>query len=302
MIAGPSRARRLFDGWSANLFQMMLGVTQQIALVPVFLHFWSSEMLAAWLVLYAAGNLPLIADAGLQFRAINRYLSFRSIADCDGRTASFYAAMLRIYLGLLGATAILLLIGTLLFRPSSVLGFENVPYFDIAFVVATAGALAALPSNAVSALYRARGLYGRAVRVQNWAMAASQLGQLVAIVTTGSLVAVAVAYVTPTLLATVWLLAIDAPRRFPFLRKLRARHSWRWTIGQFARAAPFAVAGVTELALVNLPVLMVSALVADRTAVAQWGLSRIAAGLLRMLCMQAMLPLAAELGEDHALG
>src|SRR2546429_5250156 len=114
------------------------------------------------------------------------------------------------------------------------------------------------------------------------------------VVTTGSLVAVAVAYVAPTLLATVWLLAIDAPRRFPFLRKLRARHSWRWTIGQFARAAPFAVAGVTELALVNLPVLMVSALVADRTAVAQWGLSRIAAGGLRTLCMQAELPLAAR--------
>ena len=99
-MPSPSRARRLFSGWSASLFQMVLGVTQQVALIPVFLHFWSGEILAAWLVIYAVGNLVLIADSGLQFRAINRFLAFKSSADCDGRTAGFYAAMLRIYLGL----------------------------------------------------------------------------------------------------------------------------------------------------------------------------------------------------------
>ena len=91
----PSRARRLFAGWSANFVQMILGLTQQVALVPVFLHFWSSDVLAAWLVIYAVGNLVLIADSGLQFRAINRFLGFKSSVDCDGRTAHFYAAMLR---------------------------------------------------------------------------------------------------------------------------------------------------------------------------------------------------------------
>src|SRR5438270_10630881 len=100
MVPGPGRARRLFAGWSANLFQMILGITQQVALVPVFLHYWTSDVLAGWLVIYAAGNLVLIADSGLQFRAINRFLAFKSGADGDGRTASFYAAMLRIYFGL----------------------------------------------------------------------------------------------------------------------------------------------------------------------------------------------------------
>jgi O-antigen/teichoic acid export membrane protein len=83
---------------------------------------------------------------------------------------------------------------------------------------------------------------------------------------------------------------------------MRVRHSWRWIIGQFRKAAPFAVAGATELALVNLPVLLVSAFVSDRVAVAQWGLTRIAAGLLRTLCVQTTLPLAAELGHDYAVG
>src|ERR1700710_2745458 len=108
-ILGLSRARRLLEGWSANLFQMVLGITQQIALVPVFLHFWSSDVLAAWLAIYSAGNLILIADAGLQFRAINRFLAFKSSADCDGRTARFYAAMLRIYCGLAGLLVVALL-------------------------------------------------------------------------------------------------------------------------------------------------------------------------------------------------
>ena len=82
---------------------MVLGMTQQVALVPVFLHFWSGETLAAWLVVYSVGYLILIADSGLQFRAINRFLAFKSSVDCDGRTARFYAAMLRIYYGLAAA-------------------------------------------------------------------------------------------------------------------------------------------------------------------------------------------------------
>lgn len=298
----PSRARRLFAGWSANLFQMILGVTQQVALVPVFLHFWTSEILAAWLVIYAFGNLILIADAGLQSRAINRFLAFKSSVDCDGRTARFYAAMLRVYWGLAGFLVVLLLVGTQLISPAAVLGFRSVPSFDLAFIAMTAGMLLILPSGLASGLYRARGLYGRAVRVQNWSMLAAQLGQLVAIVATGSLLAVVIVYVAMQVLTTIYLLAIDAPGLFPFLRGVRARQSWRWIVGQFRRAAPFGVAGATELALLNLPVLLVSALVSDRVAVAQWGLTRVVAGLLRALCVQTTLPLAAELGHDYAVG
>ena len=125
-------------------------------------------MLAAWLVIYAVGNLVLIADSGLQFRAINRFLAFKSSVDCDGRTARFYAAMLRIYLGLAGSLVVLLLVGTQLLSPSAVLGFQAISNFDTAFVVMTAGMLLTLPSGLVSGLYRARGLYGRAVRLQNW--------------------------------------------------------------------------------------------------------------------------------------
>ena len=301
-VSGPSRARRLLAGWSANLFQTILGVTQQVALVPVFLHFWSSNVLAAWLVIYAVGNLALIADSGLQFRAINRFLAFRSSVDCDGRTARFYAAMLRVYQGLAGLLLVLLLAGTQLVSPSAVLGFSAISNFDMAFVVMTAGMLLTLPSGLVSGLYRARGLYGRAVGLQSWGLLAGQLGQLVAIIATGSLLAVTIAYVSTQVLTAVYFLAINAPRLFPFLRGVRASHSWLWMIGQFGKAAPFAVAGATELVLLNLPVLLVSVFVTDRVAVAQWGLTRVVAGLLRALCIQTTLPLAAELGHDHAVG
>lgn len=301
-LPAQGRAGRLFSGWSANLAQMVLGITQQVALVPVFLHYWSSDTLAAWFVLYAVGNLAFMADAGLQFRAINRFLGLKSCADGDGRTAQFYAAMLRTYFGLVAALTVPLLIGASLLAPSTVFGFAAVPHFDAAFIVMAAGMLWTLPSNLVAALYRARGLYGRAAKLQNIAVLAGQFGQLIAIVATGSLLAVTVAFAAAQLLAAVWLLAIDAPRLFPNLRAASPRHSWRWAFGQFRKAAPFAVAGATDLALLNLPVLLVSALVPDRIAVAQWGLTRVVAGLLRVLCVQTTLPLAAELGHDHAAG
>ena len=298
----PSRARRLFAGWSANLFQMILGITQQVGLVPIFLHYWTGDVLAAWLVLYAAGNLTVIADSGLQFRAINRFLSFKSTVDCDGRTAQYYAQMLWIYRGLAGLLVVLALVGALLFSASSVLGFRSIPDFNAAFLVMTAGMLLTLPSGLVSALYRAHGLYGRAVKVQNWGTLLAQLAQLAAIAATGNLLAVAIAYVALQLLTTIYVLEIDAPRLFPFLRGLRVGRSSRWNIGQFRRAAPFAVASATDLVLLNLPVLLISALVSDRMVVAQWGLTRVVAGLLRALCFHTTLPLAAELGHDYAVG
>ena len=302
VASGPGRARRLYAGWSANLLQTILGITQQVALIPVFLHFWSGEVLAAWLVVYAVGNLVLIADCGLQVRTINRFLGFKSSVGCDGRTATFYASMQRIYRGLAGLLVVLLLVGTQFVSPSAVLGFQAVSNFDAAFVVMTAGMLLTLASGPVSGLYRARGLYGRAVRLQNWGLLVGQLGQLIAITATGSLLAVAIAYAATQLFASIYLLAIDAPRQFPFLRRAPNRHTWRWIGGQFRMAAPFAVAGATELALLNLPVLLVSALVSDRIAVAQWGLTRVVAGLLRLLCVQTSLPLVAELGHDYAVG
>ena len=297
-----SRARRLFSGWSANLLQMMLGVTQQVALVPVFLHFWSSDILAAWLVVNAVGNLVPIADCGLQFRAINRFLAFKSSVDCDGRTGRLFAAMLKIYLGLAGFLVALVLAGAWLLSPSVAFGFQAVSDFDAAFLVMTLGLLLTLPSNLVSGLYRARGRYGRAVNVQNIGMLIGQLVQLMAVIATGSLLAVVVAYAATQLAVSVYLLVADAPRLFPFLRGVRVKPSMRWVIGQFQHAAPFAVASAAELALLNMPVLLVSALVPDRVAVAQWGLTRVVAGLLRALCIQTTLPLAAELGHDYAVG
>jgi O-antigen/teichoic acid export membrane protein len=281
---------------------MVLGITQQVALIPVFLHYWTGDTLAAWLAIYAIGNLVFIADAGLQFRAINRFLQFKSGTHRDCRTARFYAAMLRIYLGLVAALTLPLLVGVALLAPSTVFGFAAVRQFDAAFVVMAAGMLWTLPSSLVAALYRACGLYGRAAKVQNVAVLIGQIGQLVAIVATGSLLAVTLAYVVPQVIAATWLLIIDAPRLFPNLRGARAGASWRWILGQFRRAVPFAVAGATDLALLNLPVLLVSAFVSDRVAVAQWGLTRVVAGLVRVLCTQTTLPLAAELGHDHAVG
>ena len=57
-----------------------------------------------------------------------------------------------------------------------------------------------------------------------------------------------------------------------------------------------------EVGLTYISVLLIGIFVSDRIAIAQWGLTRTIANLLRGLCFQMTLPLAAELGHDHAIG
>ena len=147
--AAGGRLRRLIHGWSDNLVQMLLGLTQQLLLIPAFLHFWSGETLAAWLAIYAAGSLVVVADAGLQLRAINRFLGFKSCADCDGRSASYYARMLRIYFAVVAVLGVLVLLGALVAPPSAVLGFHATATFDSALLVTTLGMLMTLTSSLV---------------------------------------------------------------------------------------------------------------------------------------------------------
>jgi O-antigen/teichoic acid export membrane protein len=156
--------------------------------------------------------------------------------------------------------------------------------------------------NLASSLYRARGHYGRVVGVQAWGTAFGQLGQVIGVIATGSLLVVVVAYVAGQLATTAFVLLADARRQFPFIGGSRPRISMRWTVGQFAGAFPFAVMNFAEVGLTYVSVLLIGAFVSDRIAIAQWGLTRTIANLLRGLCTQMTLPLAAELGHDHAIG
>ena len=297
-----SRARRIFGGWSANVMSVLLALTQQIVLIPLFLRYWAGETLSAWLTIFAAGSLVLAADAGLPTWSVNRVLSFKSRTDCDRRTRRYYGAVFQLFVWFTALLAMLLLTGFGLFAPSSMLGFSAEPDFDLAFALMTLGVVLTLPVNLAGALYRARGLYGRIVRVQAWGTALGQLGQIAGIVLTGSLLVVVVAYVTGQIATSVYIQFVDVRRQFPFIRNPRQRISWRWTVGQFVGAFPFAVMNLAEIGLSYISVLLIGVFVSDRIAVAQWALTRTIVGLLRGLCFQMTLPLAAELGHDHAIG
>ncbi|MEY9878690.1 hypothetical protein [Bradyrhizobium sp. USDA 329] len=126
------RLHRLIHGWSASLVQILLGLTQQLLLIPAFLHFWTVDVLAAWLAIYSASSLLVVADAGLQARALNRFLAFKSSVDCDGRTSSYFADMLQIYVRVVLASGAFLFLSIEFFPPSPVLGFQATPNFDAA--------------------------------------------------------------------------------------------------------------------------------------------------------------------------
>lgn len=297
-----SRARRIFGGWSANGAQLLLALTQQIVLIPLFLKYWTSDALSAWLTVFAAGNLVLAADAGLHGWTLNRFLAFKSCHDGDRRSSRYYGAALRLFVWFAALLAVLLVVAFALVSPAAVLGFSGQPGFDPAFELMTLGMIVTLPMNLASALYRARGLYGRIVRVQLWGTAAGQLGQIVGVMATGSLLSVVIAYVAGQLVTLIYILFVDVRRQFPFIEGVRQRISWRWTAAQFAGAAPFGIMNFAEVGLSYLSVLMIGLMVSDRIAIAQWGLTRTIAGLLRGIGVQMTLPLAAELGHDHAVG
>lgn len=301
-LFASSRARRIFGGWSANVVQLLLALTQQIVLIPLFLKFWTSDTLSAWLTIFAAGNLILAADAGLHAWALNRFLSFKSRTDCDRRTGRYYGAVFQLFVWFTALFAILLLATFALIAPSKVLGFSAEPGFDLALAVMTLGVVFTLPMNLASSLYRARGLYGRIVGVQAWGTAIGQLGQIIGVVVTGSLLVVVLAYTAGQLATMIFILFADVRRQFPFIRKFRQRISWRWTVQQFVGAFPFAVMNFAEAGLSYISVLLIGVFVSDRIAIAQWGLTRTIATMLRGLGFQMTLPLAAELGHDHAVG
>ena len=301
-LLSSSRARRIFGGWSANGVQLLLALTQQIVLIPLFLKYWSSDTLSAWLTIFAAGSLVLAADAGLHAWSLNRFLAFKSRNDCDRRTNRYYGAVFQLFVCFTIVLAVALLAICALFAPSRVLGFAAEQHFDIAFVIMMLGSVFTLPSNLPSALYRARGLYGRIARLQAVGIAIGQIGQVAGLVATGSLLIVVVAFIAGPIAVTIFVLFVDTPRQFPFIRRFRGRISWRWTIGQFLGAFPFSVMNLAEVGLAYLSVLLIGIFVSDRIAIAQWGLTRTIANLVRGVCFQMTLPLAAELGHDHAIG
>ena len=106
----------------------------------------------------AAGNLVLIVVAGLQFRAINRFLAFKSSVDSDRRTGQFYAELRRIYLGLAGTLAVVTLILIHVLPPLRCSAFARLAQFDLAFGAMIVGRLLTLPVDIAAALYRAPGL------------------------------------------------------------------------------------------------------------------------------------------------
>src|SRR5664279_5708151 len=218
-----SRARRILGGWSSNIMQVLLALTQQVVLIPLFLKYWTGDTLSAWLTIFAAGSLVLAADGGLHAWSLNRFLSFKARDDCDRRTSRYYGAVFQLFVWFTGlfAGALLAIFG--LIAPSSVFGFSAEPNFDSAFAIMTLGVVLTLPTNLASSLYRARGLYGRIVRVQAWGTAAGQLGQIVGVIATGGLLVVVIAFVAGQIATLIYILFVDTQRQFPFIANGRQR-------------------------------------------------------------------------------
>jgi O-antigen/teichoic acid export membrane protein len=296
-----NRILRLAHGFAAHLFQLALGLVQQIALVPIFLLSWDNATLAAWLVIYAAGPLVLIADCGLQLYTINRFLEARALNDFETRAATLFAALKRVYFLIVIGMVLLVLLATAIVSPEMIFGFADQPDFTTAFLTMVIGTVFLLPINLAAAVYRATGYYTRIVYFSCVGLLVGQIFQIFALLLTHSLLWVAIGFVLPSILVGPYVYLIDMPRLFPYLNVKRAPISLLSAVGHIRASVGFGISNAADLVYVNAPVLIISMLVSDRVEIAQWGLSRIFAGLIRQVVLQMSLPLGAELGHDFAI-
>src|SRR5258708_8364388 len=101
-------------------------------------------------------------------------------------------------------------------------------------------------------------------------MVLAQLGQVVGIMSPGSLLVVVIAYLAGQIITAAYILFVDVHEQFPLLGGAsRSRISWRWTVGQFTGAFPFGVMNFAEIALIYISFLLFSVFVSHLIPLSQ---------------------------------
>jgi len=103
------------------------------------------RVMAAWLA-STPRKSRFHADAGLQFRRINRFLAVQTSVDCDAGPAILLPRCCELF-RLHGIDRRVVAAVAASAAPSAVLGFKGPRIFDAAFVIMTAGILLTLPTK-----------------------------------------------------------------------------------------------------------------------------------------------------------
>jgi O-antigen/teichoic acid export membrane protein len=118
----------------ANVLGQVINSFGQIAVVPLFLHYWTKLEYGEWLVLTAVPNLLWSLEGGLAGLAVNRMVLSSAVGDWKGANKFFQnIVVLQLLVSAIIITAGTLLVRAINFRPF--FAIKEMSHHDAAFIL-----------------------------------------------------------------------------------------------------------------------------------------------------------------------
>jgi O-antigen/teichoic acid export membrane protein len=93
-MASPSSLRRVGFTFGAQIYNQVVNLGVQIALVPVFLHVWGAERYGAWLLLSAIPTYLTFSDFGFTLSAKNEMTIKAARGDSEGAIVTYQSVFM----------------------------------------------------------------------------------------------------------------------------------------------------------------------------------------------------------------
>jgi O-antigen/teichoic acid export membrane protein len=209
---------RLAKGTLANVIRQVLNVGGQLALVPILLTFWGTELYGEWQILAATVAYITLLDFGIQTYVVNCMNQRYSRGEFDEFTRLLHTALA--FSGLTSVAALLLILPAILSIPLTSWFSLTITEPNTARAVAAVLAcqtVCSLPAGVVGGTYRAIGEYARDLTVANVHRLTVLLLTAGIVISGGGLLAIASLQLV-TLVAAVLFLWADLTRRHPEFR------------------------------------------------------------------------------------
>lgn len=294
--------RRLLWTFGTQSLAILLRVAQQIALVPVLIRYWGTDLYQDWLILFSASGFLSILDLGMQVYFGNALLIAWSHRDVGAYRRHLGIAMC-LYSIVLTLGALVLLTSTAFVSWPTLLGASAM---TAAAAIRTAGLLSLatlliIPFGVVMAVYRAHGNYSRGGFIVITAEALRGFGIILVALLGGAPAAAACVYLSVAIVFWIGVL-LDQKRcygEFSLSLALPSRQEAREAL---VKSAMYLVPTITTPVVMNGPILLLGALSSVPGAVVAYTVSRTFVGFARQVVVQFCQPVGAELTRQEAVG
>ena len=301
--SGTSKTR-LVGGFTSSISVTMLGIIQQIFLVPLFVRNWPPELYASWLILFSLSVLIAAADLGLHVLAINRYQEALNL-EAQAVIVAFNRN-LRDFVNSYFINAVLLTVTAALFaaltEPAYVLHLSGAPTWELrlSFLFMVLTGIITMLTSGCSAIYRAHLKVARIMWLKAITLVLQIAIQTGILLSGGSILAMAAALFGIGLLVLLYMVFVDIPK-FAKIEKNRWHElSWSRHFATLKSAAPFIVPTVADSILTQGPLFIMGVVNCAPATIVTFNICRIMASVPRMLTQQVSGLLGPEIGDRNA--